>query len=85
MINGSTSQLAVGGMLIPREVDSKTLEKLSERSYYKDYLRLGTGCLSLTGPVNSTSPANVVTNNITRNKNEFRTTSCNSTYQLCRR
>ncbi|CAL4080471.1 unnamed protein product, partial [Meganyctiphanes norvegica] len=47
--NGSSTQLSVEGIVVSREVDSKTLEKLTERSYYKDYQRLG--CIgSLLGP-----------------------------------
>ncbi|XP_076328826.1 myotubularin-related protein 13-like isoform X2 [Tachypleus tridentatus] len=51
-------------------VDSKTLEKITERSYCKDYQRLGLGT------VNSSA---------TKNKTEaFRVTSVNSNYSVCR-
>ena len=69
--NGSATHLSPMGNLLPRDVDSKTLEKLTERSYYKDYQRLDLGQLS----ISSTSPT----------RSNFRVTSCNSNYQLCRR
>lgn len=72
--NGSSGQLSVAGLVGVREVDNKTLEKLSERSYHKDYMRLGLGSL---GTSTATVPP--------RNKSEFRITSCNINYQLCRR
>lgn len=72
--NGSTGQLSVGGLVGVREVDSKTLEKLSERSYHKDYMRLGLGSLAS----NSTTVP-------PRTKSDFRITTCNVNYQLCRR
>ncbi|GIY74573.1 myotubularin-related protein 5 [Caerostris extrusa] len=51
-------------------MDSKTLEKLSERSYCKDFQRLGLGVLN-------------GTNN--KNKSEgFRISSVNSAYSICR-
>ncbi|ROT67182.1 putative myotubularin-related protein 13 [Penaeus vannamei] len=71
--NGSTGQLSVGGLVGVREVDSKTLEKLSERSYHKDYMRLGLGSLAS----NSTTVP-------PRTKSDFRITTCNVNYQLCR-
>ncbi|XP_066963738.1 myotubularin-related protein 13 [Macrobrachium rosenbergii] len=71
--NGSTGQLSVSGLVGVREVDNKTLEKLSERSYHKDYMRLGLGSL---GSNSTTVPQ--------RNKSEFRVSSCNINYQLCR-
>lgn len=72
--NGSSGQLSVAGLVGVREVDNKTLEKLSERSYHKDYMRLSLGSLSTT---TTTVPP--------RSKSEFRVTSCNINYQLCRR
>ncbi|XP_045127188.1 myotubularin-related protein 13-like isoform X9 [Portunus trituberculatus] len=71
--NGSSGQLSVAGLVGVREVDNKTLEKLSERSYHKDYMRLSLGSLSTT--TTTVSP---------RSKAEFRVTSCNINYQLCR-
>ncbi|XP_069180950.1 myotubularin-related protein 13 isoform X2 [Procambarus clarkii] len=71
--NGSTGQLSVAGLVGLREVDNKTLEKLSERSYHKDYMRLGLGSL---GSNATTVPP--------RTKSEFRVTSCNISYQICR-
>ncbi|KAK8374776.1 hypothetical protein O3P69_012541 [Scylla paramamosain] len=71
--NGSSGQLSVAGLVGVREVDNKTLEKLSERSYHKDYMRLSLGSLSTT---TTTVPP--------RSKAEFRVTSCNINYQLCR-
>ncbi|XP_047497581.1 myotubularin-related protein 13-like isoform X3 [Penaeus chinensis] len=71
--NGSTGQLSVSGLVGVREVDSKTLEKLSERSYHKDYMRLGLGSLAS----NSTTVP-------PRTKSDFRITTCNVNYQLCR-
>ncbi|XP_022243465.1 myotubularin-related protein 13-like [Limulus polyphemus] len=51
-------------------VDSKTLEKITERSYCKDYQRLGLGTVS---------------SSATKNKTEaFRVTSVNSNYSVCR-
>lgn len=72
--NGSTGQLSVTGLVGVREVDNKTLEKLSERSYHKDYMRLGLG--SLGGNATTVPP---------RTKSEFRVTSCNINYHICRR
>ncbi|XP_042205464.1 myotubularin-related protein 13-like isoform X4 [Homarus americanus] len=72
--NGSTGQLSVAGGLVGiREVDNKTLEKLSERSYHKDYMRLGLGNL---GSNATTIPSRI--------KSDFRITSCNTSYQMCR-
>ncbi|KAK8735252.1 hypothetical protein OTU49_005586 [Cherax quadricarinatus] len=71
--NGSTGQLSVAGLVGIREVDNKTLEKLSERSYHKDYMRLGLGSL---GSNTTTVPP--------RTKSEFRVTSSNINYQICR-
>lgn len=57
----------------PALTDAKTLERLSERSYVRDWQRLG-----LCG--NSTSPTT------SRQKAEqFRITSVNTMYMLCRR
>ncbi|XP_076069162.1 SET domain binding factor isoform X2 [Oratosquilla oratoria] len=78
--NGSTGQqlTSVGSVTalanVGREVDSKTLEKLTERSYYKDYQRVGLG--SLANASGSSVPS--------RTKCEFRVTACNSNYQVCR-
>ena len=66
-----------------KEVDSKTLEKLSERSYFKDYQRIGIGNLlhlSAATLVNPQSP----TSTISRQKSDFRISAINSNYQLCR-
>ncbi|XP_022240508.1 myotubularin-related protein 13-like [Limulus polyphemus] len=52
-------------------VDSKTLEKITERTYCRDYQRLGLGTVS---------------SSTIRNKSElFRVTSVNSNYSVCRR
>lgn len=64
--------------MLAREVDSKTLEKLTERSYYKDYQRLGLGSLTINATATTTAAG-------LRAKSEFRVTSSNSNYQLCRR
>lgn len=67
------ADLAVSTLHIPtyaQHMDSKTLEKLSERSYCKDFQRLGLGVL----------------NGGNKNKSEgFRISSINSTYSICRR
>ncbi|KAK3881737.1 hypothetical protein Pcinc_013820 [Petrolisthes cinctipes] len=80
--NGSTGQLSVvSGALVGvvPEVDNKTLEKLSERSYHKDYLRLGLGS------VNATAAAATAAAGPQRAaKAEFRVTSCNISYQMAR-
>lgn len=54
--------------------DSKTLERLIERSYVKDWQRLGM-C-----NVNGTSP-----NSVRVAADQFRLTTVNSVYMMCRR
>lgn len=58
------------GANLTHHVDSKTLEKLSERLYVKDYHRLGLG--QLNGPIVKGKP------------DGFRVSSVNSGYGLCR-
>lgn len=57
----------------PLPTDAKTLERLSERSYVKDWQRLGI-CNSTTSPTNAKS-----------GPDHFRLTSVNSVYMMCRR
>lgn len=54
-----------GGLI----TDAKTLERLTERSYVRDWSRLGLGTHS--------------SNN--KNKEPFRITTVNSAYMMCRR
>lgn len=57
-------------MTYAQHIDSKTLEKLSERNYCKDFQRLGLGVL----------------NGCNKSKADgFRISSINSTYSICRR
>lgn len=58
----------------PLPTDSKTLERLIERSYVKDWQRLGLCNL------NGTSP-----NNVKLGTDQFRLTTVNSVYMMCRR
>lgn len=58
----------------PLPTDSKTLERLIERSYVKDWQRLGMCNL------NSTSP-----NSVRLGTDQFRLTTVNSVYMMCRR
>uniref|UniRef100_A0A6A7FYR4 Myotubularin-related protein 13-like n=6 Tax=Hirondellea gigas TaxID=1518452 RepID=A0A6A7FYR4_9CRUS len=65
------------------EFDNKTLEKVTERSYYRDYQRLGlAGLLPLTAAQASAVPSMAA--HTTGKKTDFRITAANSTYQLCR-
>lgn len=57
----------------PLPTDAKTLERLSERSYVKDWQRLGI-CNSTSSPANA-KPG----------PDHFRLTSVNSVYMMCRR
>lgn len=68
------SDLAISTPHIPtyaQHMDSKTLEKLSESRYCKDFQRLGLGILNGTN---------------SKSKSEgFRISSANSAYSVCRR
>lgn len=57
------------GMIVPPVTDAKTLERLSERSYVRDWYRLG---LCSNGPQNN------------RRNEPFRLTSVNCAYMICR-
>lgn len=56
--------------------DPKTLERVTERSYVRDWIRLGLA------PKNSSSTNISQKNN---NKEPFKITTLNSTYLMCRR
>ncbi|XP_069696125.1 myotubularin-related protein 13 isoform X2 [Periplaneta americana] len=61
------------GLVPPAPTDAKTLERLSERSYVRDWYRLGL------------VSSNASTNSNSRQHNEpFRITTVNSTYMMCR-
>lgn len=65
------------------EVDNKTLEKLTERSYYRDYQRLALGGLH---PLPQTqSPTSISPALTAGKKTDFRISPVNSNYQVCRR
>ncbi|XP_039295345.1 LOW QUALITY PROTEIN: myotubularin-related protein 13 [Nilaparvata lugens] len=67
----SVDEFEVGvppGLIAPA-ADAKTLERLIERVYVKDWMRLGLGCSS--------------SGNSSKNKDPFRITSINSTYSVC--
>ncbi|KAJ8983459.1 hypothetical protein NQ317_013334 [Molorchus minor] len=57
--------------IIPTPADAKTLERLHERSYVRDWQRLGM-CSSNTSPTNKPTP------------DQFRLTAVNSIYMMCR-
>ena len=57
--------------------DSKSLERIMERSYYKDYKRLGLGSINKTGSSSSSS-------SYFSKAESFRISTLNSTYAVCR-
>ncbi|CAG7827012.1 unnamed protein product [Allacma fusca] len=57
--------------------DSKSLERIMERSYYKDYKRLGLGSLNKAGSSSTSS-------SYLSKAESFRISSLNSTYAVCR-
>jgi hypothetical protein len=61
------------GLVPPAPTDAKTLERLSERSYVRDWYRLGL--------VSSSTSANSGSRQHTE---PFRITTVNSTYMMCR-
>jgi myotubularin-related protein 5/13 len=63
----------------PAPTDAKTLERLSERSYVRDWCRLG---LCPDSP--SSSAATSGSNNRQRSE-QFRLSTANHAYMLCRR
>ncbi|RZF38820.1 hypothetical protein LSTR_LSTR000523 [Laodelphax striatellus] len=72
----SVDEFEVGvppGLIAPAAADAKTLERLVERVYVKDWMRLGLGCTTSSSGGSSSS----------KNKDPFRITSINSTYSVC--
>lgn len=57
------------GVLLPSPTDAKTLERMSERSYVRDWTRLGLTSSSSSG----------------KSKDPFKITTVNSVYMMCRR
>lgn len=64
---------APSSVIIPLPTDAKTLERLTERSYVRDWQRLGL-CNSNTSPTNAKL-----------GPDQFRLTTVNSVYMMCRR